>query len=98
MHAHTHTYTRTHIHTHIHTHTHAHTHAHTHTHTHTHTQAKSTELIKAPEAEERGFENGLKSIDRCRFSGVKWQWAPDRKAKMREGTIIFRLALLRWEL
>ena len=62
----------THAHTCTHTHMHTCMYAHTHTHTHTHTP-NGTELIKFLTVEEVGFESGLKNIDSCSISDVKWQ-------------------------
>ena len=40
-----------------------------------------------------GFQGGLESIDSRSIPNVKRYWVPHRQAKIREGTITFRLAL-----
>ena len=46
--------------------------------------------------EEIGFWSGLEGVDSCGISNVQWYGVPDRRAKVRESTITFRLALSDW--
>ena len=75
----------------IHTHTH-HPH-HTHTYTGQIRQIWANQILGG---EEIGFKCRPEGVNSRSISNVLWQWVPDRRTKVREGTITFCLALTDW--